>query len=139
MADDLMNIDADGPDDDESWGTWLLGVLVVVFAAAIGLWVLSIIFNWVFGLIGWLFQLGLVALGVYLLYRAVKWMFSSDDQTDHTAGVSEPSISADDEVTLGEEPDVGDVTADDLDLSGDKDLEREFEELERNISDDTTS
>lgn len=137
MADDLMNIDADtGGGDEDSWGTWLLGVAAVLAAVVVGWWILSWLFGIVFGVVWWLLKWGLAAAAVYMLYRAVRWMFSSGSDTDHETSVSEPSISTDDDVTLGEEPAVGEVTADDLDVSGDASLDREFEELERNMSDE---
>ncbi len=136
MANDLVNVDnAPSGDDDESWGTWILGVAAVLAAVIVGFWILSLLFGIVFGVVWWLLKWGLAAAAVYLLYRAVRWMFTDSD-TDHSASMSEPSISDDDEVTLGEEPSVGEVTADDLDMSGDRDLEREFEELEQDFSDD---
>lgn len=96
MTDDLpVDIDTDSSSNDDG-GTALWKWAAGAGGVVVGVYLLKWLFDLVFGLLGFLFYYGLIALLVYGAYRGVKYMLSDNSSTS----------TADEDVALPENIDV---------------------------------
>jgi hypothetical protein len=144
MSDDLPDLydgDPSSGDDDLSLLDWALIGAGGIVAVYLGWWLLRVLF----GLLGWLvstlISVGFAALAVYAVYLFVQWLMggskdaSPAGQLEHEPAeetMLDPSLEDD-----LDDLEMADIESDlDRDLGGDRsddELERKFEELEREL------
>ena len=146
MADDLPDLydgDPDSGDDSLSLLDWLLigaGGIVGIYLAW---WLLRVLF----GLLGWLvstlISLGFAALAVYAVYLFVQWLMGGTQESS-PAGQLEHEPAEETMLDPSLDDDLNDIEMTDIeseldrDIGGDRnddELERKFEELERELRD----